>query len=203
MSDSAVPPTPEQQAGATPSTRKVPAAQHPAYDEFGTAKRNLPPAAPVAVAIALVALVVAVIAYMQRAKPAAQGSIDGVWFSQPAGMPTPMVLIELTLRNVSEKTLYIEDIKATVKTDQGEQSDDDAAASDFDRYLMAYPDLRGHATPLKVETKILPEGEQRGSVMVTFPVTQQQFDARKDLTVTIQPYDQRAIVLHEKSGAGK
>ena len=34
--------------------------------------------------------------------------------------------------------------------------------------------------------------------MVSFPVTQQQFDARKDLSVTIEPYDQKPIVLREK-----
>ncbi len=203
MADNPVPPPSGAATPPRPSTPVKRATQRPAYDEFGSAKRNLPPAAPVAIAIVLVAVVVAILAYVNRAKPVAQGGIDGVWFSQPAGMPSPMVLIDVTLRNVGDKTLYIKDIKATLTTDQGDQSDDAAAASDYDRYLMAYPDLRGHTTPLKVETKILPEGELKGSVMVTFPVTQQQFDARKDLTVTIQPYDQRPIVLDEKNGAAK
>jgi len=175
----------------------------PAYEEFGTAKRNLPPAAPVAIAIVLVAIVVAVLAYINRAKPAAQGSIDGVWFSQPANMGSPMILVEVTLHNVSEKTLYIKEIKADVMTGQGDQSDEAASAVDYDRYLMAYPDLRGHAAPLKVEMKIPPGAAQKGSVMISPSVSQQQFDARKDLTVTIQPYDQKPIVLHEKAGAAK
>ena len=37
--------------------------------------------------------------------------------------------------------------------------------------------------------------------MVAFPITKEQFYARKDLNVTIFPYDQKAIVLHEKGGA--
>ena len=90
-----------------------------------------------------------------------------------------------------------------MKTDQGDQSDEAASASDYDRYLQAYPDLRGHDRPLEVEMKIPPGGDQKGAVMVSFPITQQQWDARKDLTVTIDPYDQRPIVLHEKSGAAK
>ncbi|HZP24908.1 MAG TPA: hypothetical protein VFB04_15795 [Terriglobales bacterium] len=181
----------------------APVSQAPGYDEFGTAKRNLPPAAPVAIALVVVAIIVGIVAYTQRAKPAAQGHIDGVWFSQPAGMSSPMLLLEITLHNSSDKIFYIKSIQAAIKTDQGEQSDEAASASDYSRYLQAYPELGGHSPALQVETKIPPGGEQKGSVMVTFPITQQQFDARKDLTVTIEPYDQRPVVLHEKSGADK
>jgi len=184
-------------------TESRPTGQTAPYDEFGTAKRNLPPAAPVAIALLLVAVVIGIIAWTQRAKPAAQGSIDGAWFSQPANMPDPMVLIEVTLKNVSDKPLFIKSIQAGIKTDRGEHSDDAASASDYDRYLQAYPDLAGHGRPLQVEMKIAPGGEQKGTVMVTFPIAQQQFEARQDLTVTIEPYDQKPIVLHEKSSATK
>ncbi len=180
-----------------------PARQTSSYDEFGTATRNLPPAAPVAIALVLVAIAIGIVAWTQRAKPAAQGSIDGAWFSQPANMPDPMILIEVSVSNVSQKPLYINTIKAGIKTDQGELSDDAASAGDYDRYLQAYPDLAGHGRPLQVETKIPPGGEQKGTVLVTFPIGQQQFEARKDLTVTIQPYDQKPIVLHEKNAAAK
>lgn len=208
MAENQVPPKADGPSPATPDAPAPPqeatradTTPAPGYEEFGTAKRNLPPAAPVAIAIVVVAVVVAILAYTNRAKPAATGTVDGVWFSQPANMPSPMILIDVTIRNVSDKTLYIKDMKAAVKTDQGDQSDDAASATDYDRYLGAYPDLRGHARPLQVEMKIQPGAEQKGSVMISPPVTQQQFDARKDLTVTIQPYDQRPIVLHEKAGS--
>ncbi|MGA2904550.1 MAG: hypothetical protein ABSD98_12000 [Candidatus Korobacteraceae bacterium] len=204
--DQEIPPTPgtpENEIPPTPSTPEAAPAQPPAYDEFGTAKRSLPPVAPVAIAIVLVAVVIGIIAYTQRAKPVAQGSIDGVWFSQPADLPSPMIVIAVTMRNVGEKTLYIKDLKASVKTEQGDQSDEAAAASDYDRYLMAYPDLAGHGRPLQVEMKIPPGAEQKGTVMVSVPITQQQFDARKDLTVTIDPYDQNPIVLHDQSSTAK
>jgi hypothetical protein len=107
------------------------------------------------------------------------------------------------LKNVSDKPLYIKSIKAGIKTEQGEQSDDAASAVDYDRYLQACPDLNGHGRPLQVETKIPPGGEQSGTVMVTFPIGLPQFDSRRDLTVSIEPYDQKPIVLHEKAGAPK
>lgn len=195
---------PENESSPLTSTAKPAAPQQAsAYDEFGSAKRNLPPAAPVAIAIVLVAVIVAIVAYTQRAKPVAQGQIDAAYFSQPANMPNPMILMEVTLRNVGDKTLYIKSIEASVKTDQGDQSDEAASASDYDRYLMAYPELKGHSEPLRVETKIQPGAELKGSVMISLPITKQQFDARKDLGVTIQPYDQTAIVLHEKSAVAK
>ncbi len=194
----------EHDAPKNPATPDYDAGHVPMTEEFDSAKRNLPPAAPVAIALALVAIVVGIIAFTQRAKPAAQGSIDGAYFNQPANMPSPMILMEVTLRNVGDKPLYIKAINADVKTDQGDQSDDAASATDYGRYLTAYPDLRSHqGRPLQVEMKIMPGAEQKGTVLVSFPITQQQFDGRKDLSVTIQPYDQNAIVLHEKSSAGK
>ncbi len=110
-----------------------------------------------------------------------------------------MVLLQVTLRNVGSKTLYIKAIKADLKTDQ-ELSDDAASPSDYDRYFMAYPDLKEHSTqPLVAEMKIAPGAEQKGTVLVSFPVTKEQFDARKDLDVTIEPYDQNPIVLRQSA----
>lgn len=191
--------TPEGAAASAPPTPAPADAQTGGgiYDEFGTAKRNLPPLAPVAIAIVLVAAVVVGLVYLTRAKPAAHGTIDGVLFSQPADMPA-MVLIKLTLHN-GDKTLYIKDISAAVKTDQGEQSDSAAATSDYDRYLSVYPELQGQRRPLAVETKIPPGGQLQGTVLISLPITKQQFEARKDTTVTIQSYDYGAIVIHEKS----
>ena len=187
-----------------PAVPKFDAGHVPITEEFDSAKRTLPPIAPVAIALVVVAIVVGIIAFVFRAKPVAQGGIDAVYISQPANMANSMVLLQVTLRNVGDKTLYIKTITANLKTDQGDLSDDAAAPSDYDRYFMAYPDLKEHSTePLRVEMKIAPGAEQKGAVLVSFPVTKQQFDARKDLNVTIEPYDQRPIVLREKSTRAK
>jgi hypothetical protein len=173
-------------------------------EEFDSAKRSLPPAVPVVIALVIVGIVVAVIAFLERSKPVAQGGIDAVYASQPEDMTNTMVVLNVTLRNVGDKALYIKSISANLKTDQGDQSDDAASASDYDRYFSAYPDLREHATqPLTVETKIMPGAEQKGTVLVAFPITELQFSDRKDLNVTIVPYDQSPIVLREPSAATK
>jgi len=174
----------------------------PMTEEFDSAKRNLPPVATLVVALAVVLVFIIGVAYVFRSKPVAQGQIDRAFAMQQPEQANSMVLMQVTVRNVGDKPLFVKEIKATIVTDQGESSDDAASAVDYSRYLQAFPDLSMYATaPLKVETKILPGGEASGSVMAAFPLTKDQFYARKDLSVTIQPYDQKAIVLHEK-GAG-
>jgi hypothetical protein len=167
----------------------------PITEEFDSAKRTLPPVAPLAVALLVVAVFIVGVAYIFRSKPA--------FAMQQQDNPYSMVLMQVTLRNIGDKTLYIKEIKGDITTDQGELPADDAASAvDYARYLQAFPDLQPYATePLKVETKIPPGGEVKGSVMVAFPITKDQFYARKGLNVTIYPYDQNPIVLHETGKA--
>ena len=172
----------------------------PITEEFDSAKRTLPPVAPLAIALLVVVVFIIGVAVIFRSKPVAQGQIDRAFAMQQEGNSYSMVLMQVTLRDIGDKPLYVKEIKASIVTDQGESTDDAASAVDYGRYLQAFPDLKMYATePLKVETKILPGGETSGSVMAAFPITKDQFYARKDLNVTIIPYDQKPIVLHEKN----
>jgi hypothetical protein len=174
----------------------------PITEEFDSVKRSLPPVATLVAALVVVVVFIVGVAYVFRAKPVAQGQIDRAFAMQQQDKPYSMVLMQVTLRNMGDKALYIKDIKSDITTDAGESSDQAASAVDYSRYLQAFPDLQMYATePLKVETKIPPGSEAQGSVLVAFPITKDQFYARKDLNVTIFPYDQKAIVLHEKARA--
>src|ERR1019366_6856814 len=113
MADNPTPPKPQYDAGNVPIT-----------EEFDSPKRSLPPPVPATIALAIVGIVVAVIVYRKRSKPVAQGGIDAVYASQPADMTNTMVVLNVTLRNVGDKALYIKSISANLKTDQGDQSDD-------------------------------------------------------------------------------
>ena len=194
---------PDNKPPRKPAAPQFDAGHVPITEEFDSPKRTLPPAVPLVIALVVVLIVVGVVAFLFRAKPVAQGGIDAVYFSEPANMTNGMVLLQVTLRNVGSKTLYIKAIKADLKTDQ-DLSDDAASPSDYDRYFMAYPDLKEHSTqPLVAEMKIAPGAEQKGTVLVSFPVTKEQFDARKDLDVTIDPYDQNPIVLRPNATTTK
>jgi hypothetical protein len=174
----------------------------PITEEFDSAKRTLPPVAPLAVALIVVLVFILGVAYIFRSKPVAQGQIDRAFAMQQENNAYSMVMMQVTLHNIGDKSLYIKEIKASIVTDQGESTDDAASAVDYGRYLQAFPDLQMYASdPLKVETKIAPGGEAKGSVLVAFPITKEQFYARKDLSVSIVPYDQKSIALHEKGQA--
>ena len=160
-------------------------------EEFGTAKRNLPPAKLVGIVLAVAAIVIGTFAFLERAKPQGGGSVDNIAAAEVPNQNLVLVAVNVTVHNSGEKSLWIHDIKATIKTDSGDLSDVAASPVDFDRYFQAFPTLKEHALPaIPPETKIAPGGQAQGTIVVSFPVTLDGFDKRKSLSVVIQPYDQ-------------
>jgi hypothetical protein len=160
-------------------------------EEFGTARKNLPPAKIVAIALGAAAIVFGILAFVQRATPQGGGSIDNIAAIEIPDQNAVLVAINVTVRNSGQKPLWIHDIKAKLKTDSAELTDEAASAVDFDRYFQAFPTLKEHAlAALPPETKIPPGGQAQGTIVVSFPVKQDGFDKRKSLSVVIQPYDQ-------------
>ena len=160
-------------------------------EEFGTAKRNLPPAKIVGIVLAVAAMVLGIFAFVDRAKPQGGGSIDNIAAVEIPDQNAVLVAVNVTVHNSGEKTLWIHDIKGKIATDSGELTDEAASALDFDRYFQAFPAIEGtRIAAIPPETKIPPGGQAQGTIVVSFPVTQDGFDKRKSLSVVIQPYDQ-------------
>jgi len=183
--DQPVPPSP-------PEPIVEPVTEFHIGDEFGTARRNLPPAGIVLICIAAVAVVVGIFAFQQRQKPQGAGSIDFVAAAEVPGQNMTLAAITMTLRNTADKPLWIKTLRAQLTTANGNTFDDAAASAvDLDRYYQAFPALKESSEPpLPPETKLLAGAEQRGTIIVSFKMTKEAFDQRKSLTVTIQPYDQ-------------
>jgi hypothetical protein len=193
-------PAPNSAGTPTPPTLTAPSSQRIDFnigEEFGTAKRNLPPAGIVLICIAAVAIVVAIVSFQERAKPQGGGSIDLVSAAEIPGQKMVLVAITLTLRNNANNSLWIHTLKGQLTAAGGQTYEDEAASAvDLDRYFQAFPVLKESAEPpLPPETKILPGATQRGTIMFSFPVTKEAFDQRKSLTVAIQPYDQPLPVV--------
>jgi hypothetical protein len=168
-------------------------------EEYGTAKKNLPPAKVVLAVLGIVLIVVGVYSFLNRAKPQGGGSVDNIAAVQVPDQNSMLVAITVTLRNIGKKPLVIQDIKATLKTADKEYSDDGAAAGDFDRYFQAFPSLKAGSQPALVpETRLQPGEQVKGTIVVSFPVTQQIFDQRQSLSAVIQPYDQPLPVVLTK-----
>lgn len=186
-----------------PSTPVPPAQEEPKYkfdigEEFGTAKRNLPPAKILAIALAILLVVAAAVIFTQS-RPTAAGSIEGVNAVEIPNQNSVLVAINLSLHNGGDKPFYIHTMNASISTETGEFKDEAASPMDFGRYFQAFPELKQHTLePLQVETRIPPGGDAAGTIIVSFPVTKESFDKRKSLSVSVQPYDQRAVVVTKK-----
>src|SRR6202040_1960311 len=148
-------------------------------EEFGTAKRNLPPAKIVAIVLGVAAVLLGIFAFVTRAKPQGDGSVDNISVVEVPDQHAVMVAVNVTLHNSGKKSLWIHDIKARLTTDGGEFTDEAASAVDFDRYFQAFPTLKEHAiAAIPPETKIPPGGQAQGTIVVSFPVIKDDFDKR-------------------------
>ncbi len=199
-------PNPESRPPASPSSPAVstpPAAQrgptiHIA-DEFGTAKRNLPPVKILLIATAGVLIIAGIAAFFQRAKPQGAGSLDDVTAVAIPGQNAAMVALTFTLRNSGEKSLWVHSIQGKVVTSAGEQSNDAVSAVDFNRYYQAFPELKTNAQPaLAPEDKLQPGQEIKRTVIVSFPVALADFKDRRSVSVVIHPYDQPVPIVLTK-----
>jgi hypothetical protein len=200
MPDETPVPPPEPPAQPAPSAPAVPAGPTINIgDEFGTAKRNLPPAKIVLIAIAGVLVVILIASFLKRAKPQAAGSLDNVAAVEIPDQGSTMVALTFTLTNTSDKILYVHGIQGKIKTSTEESSADAVSAVDFDRYFQAFPALKVGAQPaLPPETKIQPAETVTRTVIVAFPVTLDVFNQRQSTSVVVQPYDQQVPVTLTK-----
>jgi hypothetical protein len=165
-------------------------------EEYGTARKNLPPAGIVAICVGVVAIIVGIYALTHRAHALSSGTIDDVVVVPVPGQDMVMAAINVSLQNNEEKPSWIHTIQATADVSGNKLNDDAAPAVDVQRYFQSFPDLKQHARDiLKPETRIDAGGRISGTVVVSFPVTADAFTARKSLTVTITPYNELPVVI--------
>ena len=168
-------------------------------DEFGTAKRNLPPVKMLLAATAAILVIAGIYSFFQRAKPQGGGSLDTVSAVELPGQNSVLVALTFTLRNSGEKSLFVHDIHGKLVTASGEQNGEAVSAGDLDRYYQAFPGLKANTQPaLAPEDKLQAGQELKRTIMVSFPVTLDAFNQRKSVSVAVQPYDQPLPVVLTK-----
>jgi hypothetical protein len=202
--------TPKPPAPPTTPEASPPAPQRPGLDlgpgigvnvtqDMATPERSLPPAKIVLIALAGLAVVLAIYGFVGRAKPQGRGAIDNIAAVEVPNQNSVLVALTVTLHNGGEKPLWIHNIEGKLKTGSNEYSDEAASAVDFDRYFQAFPALKQNSqSALMPETKVLPGNDAHGTVIVSFPVTQDAFDKRQSLSVVVHPYDQPLPVVLTK-----
>jgi hypothetical protein len=168
-------------------------------EEYGTAKKNLPPAKIVLIAIGAVLVVVLIGSFVKRAKPQASGSLDTVTAIEIPGQTSTMVALTFTLRNTSDKALYVRTLEGSMKDATGDSTAEAVSAVDFDRYFQAFPALKvGTQAALPPEAKIQPGEVVARTIIVAFPVTLDAFNKRTSASVVIWPYNETVPVTLTK-----
>jgi len=191
MPDDTPSPSPPPPGTTAPSAAPTPRTAFDIAEEFGTAKKNLPPVKIILIGLGIIVVVAAIAALVQWPTSAATGSIDDVVSVEVPGQNLVLVAINVSVQNHGAKPYWIRTIQAELDTAQGNFKDEAASPVDFDRYFQGFPPLKQHALDaLKVETKLEPEGQIKGTIIVSFPVAPDAFASRKSLQVKIQPYDQ-------------
>ncbi len=192
------PSSPPQAPSAPEPPAAEPKSKFDIGEEFGTAKKNLPPPKIIAIGIVAIAIVTALLYLTHRPQSSATGTIDDMTFAEIPDQNSIMLAVNVTVQNGSAKTFQIHAMSADLDT--GETHHDDAASPvDFDRYYQALPSLQAHAIPpLEAETKIPPGGTAQGRIIVSFPVTAAAFNGRKSLRVKILGYDDPVPLTLEK-----
>jgi hypothetical protein len=201
---------PDEIKRPTPPTPKAepPDAGHiPMTEEMDSAKWSLPPVVPVLIALGIVALLVGLYAlHGSKMVPRPSGRLQSVTVAEQkyesAVAPAEsrvLVAVQVSIANPTDRPVHIQGANAEVKTDAPDAlTDDAAAASDFSRYVTAFPELKQVAsTPLKLETKIMPGETLNGTVMFGFPLSKEAFDKKKSLKVLIKLYDYDPIEMKQ------
>jgi hypothetical protein len=167
--------------------------------EMDRARWTLPPASIVGIALLIVAVAVGAITWFGRYKPLAAATIDQVFAVEQSDKSSVLVTVQVTVRNTGTKAMFIRNLKGELKADGKTLTDDPASGVDYERYFQAYPALREHATaPLLPETRIPAGGEVKGTLMFGFGVSKEAFDKHELLSVTVEPYDHRPIMITDK-----
>jgi hypothetical protein len=160
-------------------------------EEFGTARKNLPPTKILLLAVAGIAIITAVVGFVQKPRQTASGSIDQVVMVELPGQTQVMVAVGISIHNFGKNPYVVQDVGAVLEANNGSFPDQAASVVDVARYYEAFPALKEHAyDPLKMGTSIASGGDLQGTIVVTFPVPANTFNNRKSLSVTVSPAEQ-------------
>ena len=168
-------------------------------EEFGTAKKNLPPGKIVVIAIVLVGIAVAIASFVKRAKPQASGTLDNIVAVEIPDQNSTMVALTFTLHNTSSKSLYVHNVQSSIKAPSGDATADAVSAVDFDRYFQAFPALKvGIQPPLSPETEIPVGQSATSSIIVAFPKSLDDFNHRQSISVIVWAYNETVPIIMSK-----
>ena len=108
-----------------------------------------------------------------------------------------IVLAQVQVKNISKAPLELFDLSAMLTLPQEQRSSLGASPANIDRLLQAYPDLAAAKTQPLVRHQVLTPGQTaQGLVVFNYPLSQQQWDQRKGLKITVSFTQGSSLVLN-------
>jgi len=164
------------------------------------------------VATVVVTVAIAVIVFAGQKPPAASGEIEQVWVhpqhTETSGLDAngaPMavesydqiyVFSQVKLHNQGTQPLFLSNIMANIKQEDGIHSSYAASAADYDRVFLAYPSMPvPHGKGLRLDLTLDPGQTVEGTIVSAFRMSKQQWDAGKNLNFTFAFQYQPSLVL--------
>jgi hypothetical protein len=150
----------------------------------------------------VVSIAIAIYAIAGQKPPFATGEVTAIWAHpqhsetsgvDASGVPMPqrnvdqiMVFTTVKLHNQTDHPIFLGNATTNVTLDDGIHSSYAANKGDYERVFVAYPDIPvPHLAPISpLDTTIAPGQTAEGTFVSAFMMTQQQWDARKNLDFT-------------------
>ena len=160
------------------------------------------------VGLAIAVVLIAIVAYvlLNRVEPTAEGSLSHIWLYQPLpaqmadGSTAPgnglIMLVPVTVRNISSKPLAIMDLSAVVRIGDTDYRSDAATETDFDKLFQYYPDLEPYRRPILLRHSNIPPGaERQGLVAFNFTLTEDEWSHASAFYIDVS-FDSTPYILH-------
>jgi hypothetical protein len=164
------------------------------------------------IAAVLVSIAIAIYVIAGQKPPVSSGAIEQVWVhpqhSETSGFDAsgaPMVkesfdqvyvFALVKIHNESKQPLFLHNILTNATLSDAIHSSYAATPVDYERVFQAYPKMPvPHGKPMPNEATIDPGQTLEGTIVSTFRVTKQEWDAHKDLNFTFEFRYQPNLVL--------
>ena len=164
-------------------------------------------------AAAITVLVIAAYVYFNEKPPVATGEVrhlsvypvhrlanPGAGMQGMVGVEQKVdqviVIAQVRLRNQSKGPLFVFDMFGQLGLPDQQLRSLAATTSDFDRVFVAYPQLASMKQPPLLRDTTIPAGATiDGELIFNYPITREQWDARRSMDVTVQFLHQKDLVM--------
>lgn len=141
--------------------------------------------------------VVSVSAYPIHRELSTGGGLGGLK-GQPNVYDEVIVLVDVKIKSTTKLPLFLHDMWGDLTLPNGDVEQSLAASGeDYKKVFVAYPELEAQKKmPMPRGITMTPGQEIEGQLIFHFPVTQQDWNGRKQFDVVVGFINQKQLVLH-------